>query len=523
MSEMTEDSREFAELEKVEDDLPQDLNGLLELGKRLRESGPLQDKSATLKAAAHLLKVRDRNGAESELMANAVQALFEERRGQHNIVLKARQMGMTTWVAARFFLKTITAPGVMTVQVAHTREASEGIFRMVQRFWECLPDNLREGPLRLNRKNVGQMRFPELDSEFRIVSAADESAGRGLTIQNLHCSELGRWQGNAAETLAGLRAALVPGGELVMESTPNGAYGCFYDEWMRAGLSGPDGSGVVKHFYPWWMERAYVAANVTNYSDEESKLMLAPTNLTSGQIGFRRGLERSYRGLRSQEFAEDAETCFKATGECCFDVEAIEQRMSALHEPTERRRGGALQIWLPPMAGREYLVSVDTAGGGPDGDFAAMQVIELVTGLQCAELQQRLSPLELAKVAAALAREYSAGSGSEVTIVVERNNHGAAVLAYLDAIEHYRHVWAEDGLAGWLTTAGNKPRMIGNIGALLVQSSAIFASRRLLRECRSFISHAGGSTGAANGAHDDCLMAMAIAQAVRAEWLARRR
>ncbi len=107
-------------------------------------------------------------------------------KGAHNIVLKARQMGMTTWVAGRFFLKTITARGVLTVQVAQTREAAEGIFRMVQRFWEYLPEELREGPLRRSRANVGQMCFPELDSEFRMVSAGDEDAGRGLTMQNLH-------------------------------------------------------------------------------------------------------------------------------------------------------------------------------------------------------------------------------------------------------------------------------------------------------------------------------------------------
>ena len=64
-------------------------------------------------------------------------------------------MGITTWVAGRFFLKTITARGVMTVQVAQTREAAEGIFRMVQRFWECLPEELREGPLRRSQGECG--------------------------------------------------------------------------------------------------------------------------------------------------------------------------------------------------------------------------------------------------------------------------------------------------------------------------------------------------------------------------------
>ncbi len=162
--------------------------------------------------AESLLRIRDREGTERVLVANAAQRAFEDARGQSNIVLKARQMGITTWVAGRFFLKTITRRGVLTVQVAQTQEAAEGIFRMVQRFWECLPDDLREGPLRRSKANTGQMRFAELDSEFRVLSAGDEGAGRGLTINNLHCSEVSRWPGDAAAVLAGLRGAVAPGG-----------------------------------------------------------------------------------------------------------------------------------------------------------------------------------------------------------------------------------------------------------------------------------------------------------------------
>ncbi len=464
--------------------------------------------------AAELLKVRDRSGAERPLVANAIQKEFERRRGRKNIVLKARQMGMTTWVAARFFLKTITACGVMTVQVAHTQGAAESIFRMVQRFWEMLPEELRKGPLRRSRANRGQMRFAELDSEFRVLSAGDEGAGRGLTMQHLHLSEVSRWPHRAGETLAGLRAALSPGGELVMESTPNGAYGCFYEEWQRAGEPGSD---VVRHFFPWWREKEYVSDAVTNFSDEERALVEA-YGLTPEQIGFRRSLQASYRGLRQQEFAEDPETCFKATGDCCFEVPAIDARLEKLGEPIEVQRNGALHIWLPPLAGKRYLAAVDTAGGGPDGDFAAVQIIELDSGMQCAELQQRLGTLDLAHIAAELARRYN-----HATIAVERNNHGAGVLAYLDGVEHYHNLYSQDGVSGWLTSTGNKPAMISRMGALLVESPEMFLSRRLLGECRTFISMEGGRTGAANGAHDDCLMAMAIAQAVRAELMVRRR
>jgi hypothetical protein len=178
---------------------------------------------------------------------------------------------------------------------------------------------------------------------------------------------------------------------MVIESTPNGAYGCFYEEWRQASEK-----GVAKHFFPWWMEKAYVSAKVTDLRDDELELM-ATHGLTTAQIGFRRGLEASYRGLRTQEFAEDAELCFRATGECCFDIEAVERRLAAVQDSVGTRRDGALRIWLPPLAAKEYIVAVDTAGGGSDGDFAAVQVIDLATGVQCAELQQRLGTLELAR------------------------------------------------------------------------------------------------------------------------------
>jgi hypothetical protein len=299
---------------------------------------------------------------------------------------------------------------------------------------------------------------------------------------------------------------------MVIESTPNGAYGCFYEEWRQASEK-----GVAKHFFPWWMEKAYVSAKVTDLRDDELELM-ATHGLTTAQIGFRRGLEASYRGLRTQEFAEDAELCFRATGECCFDIEAVERRLAAVQDSVGTRRDGALRIWLPPLAAKEYIVAVDTAGGGSDGDFAAVQVIDLATGVQCAELQQRLGTLELARVAASLGREYG-GAGGPALVAVERNNHGAGVLAYLDAVEHYARVYEQSGVAGWLTSAGSKPAMIGRMGALLLESPWMFLSRQLLEECRTFVTHPGGKTGAANGAHDDCLMAMALGHAVRAERL----
>ncbi|MDR3736009.1 MAG: terminase [Acidobacteriaceae bacterium] len=482
-----------------------DAGELAELGRMLDTRPALLHGDSVLEFVAEtLLLVRTRNGNLRPLRANAAQRMFEEQRAQHNIVLKARQMGVSTWVSARFFLKTMLVPGTMTVQVAHTREAAEAIFRTVQRFWVNLPEAMREGPARRSRANAGQMVFPEMDSEFRVVSAGDGNAGRGLTIQNLHCSEVARWPEDAAATLAGLRAALVPGGECVLESTPNGAWGCFYDEWRRA-----EETGTARHFMPWWMEEAYRSRAVETDSlrDDERALMRAH-DLTLEQIAFRRGVEASHRGLAAQEYAEDAERCFRQSGECVFDVETIDARMREVGE----QGPGKTLTWLPALAGKKYLVAVDTAGGGSEGDYAAAQVIELTTGVQCAELRGRLGTRELAREVAKLARQYN-----DALVVVERNNHGAGVIAYLDGVEHYRNLYEQGGQAGWLTTAVTRPAMLAEFGALLVERPELFQSRRLLAECRTFVRMKSGRAEAASGEHDDCVMAMAMAHAVRTE------
>lgn len=276
-------------------------------------------------------------------------------------------MGLTTWTAARFFLRTITRAGTLTLQVAHTQEAAEEIFRIVHRFYDQLPEELSNGPLAPSQMNARQIAFPEIDSAYRVVTAGDRNAGRGLTVQNLHCSELARWPGDPAETLAGLRAALAP--------------------------------------------------------DAEEHRLMSEESLTLGQIGFRRQIRANFQGLAKQEYAEDPESCFLASGESIFEMAALEQRLRELREPGECRRGGAMEIWFPAVKDGKYLVAVDPAGGGSEGDYTAIEVLDLVTGLQCAEFAGHVGGLELARVAAEIAREYN-----QAWLVVERNNHGSGVL-----------------------------------------------------------------------------------------------
>jgi len=370
------------------------------------------------------------------------------------------------------------------------------------------------GALRTARSNVRQIVFPRIDAQYRVVSAAERNAGRGLTVQNLHCSEIARWPGDAAEILAGLRASLAPGAEIVLESTPQGVGGCFHEEWLKA-----DETGMVRHFFPWWMEPAYraKAVSVSSLTEEERALMVEH-GLDRRQIGYRRQIRADFRGLARQEFAEDEDNCFLASGESVFELTAVEARMKTTPEPVKRRQNGELEIWLPPVKGREYVVAVDPAGGGSEGDYSAAEVLEMETGLQCAEFAGHLGGLELARFVTELATEYNGA-----WLVVERNNHGSGVLALAETACKYGRIYMQGGQAGWLTTSVSRPAMLGQLNAALVEEPERFQSRRLLGECRSFVRQPNGRSGAQSGTHDDRVMAMAIGLAARAELAGKRR
>ena len=160
---------------------------------------------------------------------------------------------------------------------------------------------------------------------------------------------------------------------MILESTPDGVGGCFHEEWQKAAET-----GLVRHFFPWWMEPRYRAEAVAGESlAEEERELMARHGLDLEQIGFRRQVRANFRGLARQEYAEDEESCFRASGDSVFELAAIEERLKETPPTVEQRRNGELEIWLPPLAGKKYLVAVDPAGGGSEGDYSAVQVLEM--------------------------------------------------------------------------------------------------------------------------------------------------
>jgi hypothetical protein len=101
-------------------------------------------------------------------------------------------------------------------------------------------------------------------------------------------------------------------------------------------------------------------------------------------------------------------------------------------------------------------------------------------------------------------------------VAVERNNHGYGVLAHLKELR-YENLYEQGSQDGWLTSVVTRPAMIENLAGVLVTQPGLFHSPRLLQELKTFVRHADGHAAAAEGTHDDCVMAMAIAHGVRRE------
>ena len=99
-----ENSEEWHGEEDFGSSVRSDLERLLWLGERLDfRCDELGGESLSIGLARALLRVRNRDGEIVPLQANAAQRAYEDRRSRHNIVLKARQMGISTWIAGRFF------------------------------------------------------------------------------------------------------------------------------------------------------------------------------------------------------------------------------------------------------------------------------------------------------------------------------------------------------------------------------------------------------------------------------------
>lgn len=313
---------------------------------------PIQTANDPALFAAIFLKILDKEKRLVPFLWNRAQADFHAHRTGRDLILKARQLGFSTYVQGEMFRRTVTGTRT-TITLGHDADTTAKLRIMADRYWE----NCRFNNIQPQRKyaNASMTTYPEFDSVVTIATAGNVETGRGDTYTDMHGSEVAFWK-DAEKIVAGAMQGGSP--EVVLESTPNGAQGYFYERCMEA----LRGEGVwTLHFYPWWWDDGYCLplekGERIEYSDEEAALAKAH-KLTPEQIKWRRMKQAELRGLFRQEYPEDPIACFLTSGSSYFGdlTDVFTAPMNAVYNPDH-----------------EYVAGLDF---GQTNDYTAMPVLD---------------------------------------------------------------------------------------------------------------------------------------------------
>ncbi len=483
-----------------------------------------------------LLKIQPKGGGgRIPLVLSPVQRAYCEARSSRDIVLKARQVHMTTCEAARDLWWFLTKHGARVVIVCQS-QTDQGPLSDISYKIRLFIDSLRKIGVKLEfgKETATEWTLPDRDATMRLIQAgasedAAERKGRGGTVNRLHLSEMAFWGAYAADTFNSLNES-VPrsGSEVVIESTPNGASGEFHSQW-RAAVEGR--SGYQPLFYSWWLHPEYRLP----LSDEDRPFKprsqleqsLVDRGATAEAIAWRRWKVRDKGGneqLVSQEFPNDAITCFLVSGRGFFDSLSLERLIHAAKEPLRVDKGEqsgssgqtvgkvtvpALRIWEEPKADASYVIGSDTSDG-TGGSASSGIVLERGTGKHVATLWGQFRPWVLAKHLASVGHYYN-----DADIAVERNNTGLTVLRALDVEQGYENVLCDvDERPGYLTSPATRAPMLDTLEEAVRSRAFETNDIYMLDEMKNFVvvetAHRERPEHA-RGSRDDLVLGGAIA------------
>ena len=222
-----------------------------------------------------------------------------------------------------------------------------------------------------------------------------------------------------------------------------------------------------------------------------------------------------------------------ATGKSVFDSAAVRARLAEGLKPLRAglfdvpggrlrdaefcdERGGAVRLYALPEPGRPYVIGADTAGDGSDSFVA--QVIDNITGKQAAILRQTFDEDVFACQLAALGRFYN-----DALIGVETNFSTYPIrelerLGYTNLYvreEEDTYTRKPRRSYGVRTTSLTRPVMISGLIAALREDISLVRDETTLRELLTFVRGPNLRPEAERGAHDDCVIALAIAHYIR--------
>lgn len=442
------------------------------------------------------LRIQDKEARTIPLVMNGPQGRYLKGSTQRDIILKARQMGFSTAIQARIFHRAVTRT-FRAATISHEQKTTDRFRRMVQLFHKYFPGDIR--PLR-ELDNAVVATYPDFDSECIIATAGNLDTGRGGTYDYVHASEVAFWN-DPKFILAGLMQGGNP--QIVVESTPNGAAGWFYQTVKEA----QDGSPYWKlHFFEWWHDPGYAMPLADGESIEYDSVEAALAQrhkLSPEQIKWRRLKIIELKDLFPQEYPEDIDECFLASGNGYFGNLPPQLFLA----PT----GGDQFYAAPYKEDHAYVAGIDF---GQNNDFTVVVIIDRTARCMAAMLRiNRTSWQEIRRLARAIIQQFHCN-----IVLAEANSIGGP------NIETLNNELGGDPCAItpiYTTTDSKREYMADLYDALHAEKEPLILQDvpGVKRELRSFVAvqTAAGNwqLKAQEKEHDDIVIALALANKAR--------
>lgn len=464
------------------------------------------------------------------------------------VVLKARQLGISTIIEAILFVLSMLYENYQSLIISHESDSAEHILGMTKRYWETYPFQDYHVEKYSARK---QLSWSDLNSNLVIATAKNTGAGRSKTLHALHASEVAFWD-KPEELTTGLRQAIPSFGltAIIYESTANGVGNFFHQTWVDA-ESGQ--SEFSPKFYPWHKHPEYVASYIPTHERrkyqkltnlDEDEIILRSMKVSDGRLLWRRwaikNLCRNSVDVFKQEYPATATESFLTTGRNVFRLPDLLQHyvpMKAKQGFLERVNGrvefreshrGPLKVYRMPSKDKNW--GVYQVGGDPThttvGDAACAQVINRRTLEQCATFRKHTDPVAFGREMALLGEFYHFAQ-----LAPEKEGPGYATVGVLLGMG-YPNVFESQkvdktpgkvnhDVFGWGTNATTKHLVISRMVDLLGQSlqninGSIFGllihDEDTFNEMKNYVVDETGHFMNGNGSKfDDTVMGLGIA------------
>lgn len=427
--------------------------------------------------------------------------LREFQQHRFNIVLKSRQMGISTLVAAYSLFQMIFNPNYKVLVIATNQDVAMNLIHKVKVMIDTLPSWLRPKISENNKLKV------TLGNGSTIkASSSNENAGRSEALSLLVIDEAAFiYSFESIWTAA--QMTLATGGDAIILSTPNGVDNLFHKLYSEA-------------------ETGIVPEGLDGFNPINLKWDLHPERDQTWR-------DNQTALLGAKQAAQECDCDFLTSGHSVIDGEIIKwYEDNHVTDPKEKRwQGETYWIWEYPDITKTYEIIVDVARG--DGsDESTIQVIDVVNCVQVAEYAGHMGTRELGRAAVAVATEYNHG-----LLVIENKNIGWDTVQEAIDLEYknlYYSLKSTDGYIdpqvhlpkgndllnkkdmtpGFTTDTRTRPLVINKLETYFRNKTIIVKSKRLINQLYVFI-WLNNKAQAARGRLDDLVMALGIGLYVR--------